>query len=67
MIEKHFNLSCYAIEHPYKVEYSSQEQELVDLIDNNNDVYEFRLPDHEHYEVLRLLGRKLRGISRLSS
>jgi len=54
MIEKHYNLSCYVLEHPYQVQYTAQGSEIVDLIDSNDDIYEFKLPDHENYEVFNL-------------
>ena len=50
MIEKHYSLSCYALEHPYQAYYSKR-KEMMELIDINNDIYQFRLPDYEHYEV----------------
>lgn len=51
MIEKHLTLSSYTLEHPFTADYSHFQEEIVDLIDKNNDVYEFRLADTELYEV----------------
>lgn len=50
MIDKHYNLSCYVLEHPYQA-YYSQDKDMIELIDVNNEIYQFRLPDNEHYEV----------------
>lgn len=51
MIGRHYNLSCYALEHPYQA-YLCQSRDIIELIDANNDIYQFRLPDCEHYERL---------------
>jgi hypothetical protein len=50
MIDRHYTLSCYALEHPYKA-YYCKSKDIVELVDVNHDIYQFRLPDHEHYEV----------------
>jgi hypothetical protein len=64
MIGRHVDLSCYALEHPYEV-YYHKKKDIVELIDINNDIYKFRLPDKEHYDVLMILDRKYRltGVS----
>ena len=66
MIDRHYTLSCYALERPYQA-YYCQRKEIIELIDINNDIYQFRLPDFEHYEVCDLLARNWKQIGRFSS
>jgi hypothetical protein len=51
MIDSHFHLSCYALEPPFKAYYSFTAH-MIELVDINNEVYQFRMPDYEHYEVV---------------
>lgn len=50
MIDKNYNLSCYALEHPFQAYYSHLKN-MIELIDINNEIFQFRLPDIEHYDV----------------
>ncbi len=45
MISKNFTLSCYALENPFQA-YYSHSAEMIELIDINHDIYQFRLPDY---------------------
>ena len=51
MIERHYNLSCYVMEDLVGAEYSDCGGELVNFIDSNHDIYEFKLAEPELYEV----------------
>lgn len=66
MIHSHFHLSCYALEHPFRA-YYSYTANMIELIDINNDVYQFRLPDYEHYEVNSVLSRKWKSTALLNN
>lgn len=58
MIEKHLTLSCYTLEHPFTTNYSNFDEELLDIIDSSNDIYEFKLAEAELYEVKVSILRK---------
>lgn len=53
MIERHYNLSCYVMEDLISAEYSDYAGEVVNFIDSNHDIYEFKLAEPELYEVCR--------------
>lgn len=51
MIEEYYVLSCFVLEKPFRVEFSGVGR-VVGLVDGLGNIYEFRLPQQNHYEVL---------------